>query len=412
MATRDDDAKPPMEARARRPSVIETTVVGSYPQPDWLVDKTRYRQTVVPRIRMPGLWRVPVAQLEEAQDDAVRLAVGDMEAAGVDVVTDGEQRRESYFNQFANALSGSDVERPGEAINRLGKRQAVPRVTGPIRRERPVFLRDARFLRALTARRIKLAVPGPFTLSALAQDEHYRDPERLAMAYADAVNDELRELEPLLDWVQLDEPYLEARPEQAKAYALPAIDRALAGLSKPTCIHVCFGYAFSHALAGVACLTGCATSAGTASLADGRTGTFSILTLTYPTRPGAIEQPASVTGDLSLPAGSGRVPAVIVLHSCAGVTPEIGDWARTLNGMGYAALVVDSFTARGVTEVCTGHQSINPGSRLADLFRAHELLATHPRIDPQRIAVLGFAYGGWITLWASHDWYQRRFLRG
>ena len=167
-----------------------------------------------------------------------------------------------------------------------------------------------------------------------------------------------------------------------------------------------------RALVGVACLTGCATSAGTASLADGRTGTFSILTLTYPTRPGAIEQPASVTGDLSLPAGSGRVPAVIVLHSCAGVTPEIGDWARTLNGMGYAALVVDSFTARGVTEVCTGHQSINPGSRLADLFRAHELLATHPRIDPQRIAVLGFAYGGWITLWASHDWYQRRFMRG
>ena len=215
--------------------MIPTTLVGSYPQPDWLVDKIRYRETVVPRIRMPELWRVPASHLEEAQDDAVRLAVADMEAAGVDVLTDGEQRRESYFNEFANALSGIDVERPGEAINRLGKRQAV---------------RDARFLRATTARRIKLAVPGPFTLSALAQDEHYRDPERLAMAYADAVNDELRELEPLLDWVQLDEPYLEARPEQAKAYALPAIDRALAGLSKPTCIHVCFGYAFSHALAG------------------------------------------------------------------------------------------------------------------------------------------------------------------
>src|SRR2546426_670033 len=250
MATRDDDAKPPMEARARRPSVIETTVVGSYPQPDWLVDKTRYRQTVVPRIRMPELWRVPTAHLDEAQDDAVRLAVGDMVSAGVDVVTDGEQRRESYFNQFANGLSGIDLERPGEAINRLGKRQAVPRVTGPIERERPVFLRDAQFLRALTARRIKLAVPGPFTLAALAQDEHYRDPERLAMAYATAVNEELRELEPVLDWIQLDEPYLEARADHAKAYALPAIDRALAGLRKPTCIHVCFGYAFSHALAG------------------------------------------------------------------------------------------------------------------------------------------------------------------
>jgi len=250
MATRDDYVKQPIEARARRPSVIETTVVGSYPQPDWLVDKTRYRQTVVPRIRMPELWRVPTAHLDEAQDDAVRLAVGDMVAAGVDVVTDGEQRRESYFNQFANGLSGTDLERPGEAINRLGKRQAVPRVTGPIERERPVFLRDAQFLRVLTARRIKLAVPGPFTLAALAQDEHYRDPERLAMAYARAVNEELRELEPVLDWIQLDEPYLEARADHAKAYALPAIDRALAGLRKPTCIHVCFGYAFSHALAG------------------------------------------------------------------------------------------------------------------------------------------------------------------
>jgi len=230
--------------------VIETTVVGSYPQPEWLVDKARYRQTVVPRVRMPELWRVGAEHLEEAQDDAVRLAVAEMEAAGIDVITDGEQRRESYFNEFANALSGIDVDRPGEAINRLGRRQAVPRVTGPVRRTHPVFVRDARFLRALTRRRIKLAVPGPFTLSALAQDEHYRDRERLAMAYAAAVNEELRELEPLLDWIQLDEPYLEAQPEQAKAYALPAIDRALAGLSKPTCVHVCFGYAFSHALAG------------------------------------------------------------------------------------------------------------------------------------------------------------------
>src|SRR5437763_16767224 len=190
---------------------------------------------------MPELWRVPAAHLEDAQDDAVRLAVADMEAAGVDVLTDGEQRRESYFNEFANALSGIDVERPGEAINRLGKRQAVPRVTGPIRRERPVFLRDARFLRALTARRTKLAVPGPFTLSALAQDEHYRDPERLAMAYAAAINDELRELEPLLDGLQLDEPYLEAHPEPAKAYAPPAGARAPAGPSEPPCRHACLG---------------------------------------------------------------------------------------------------------------------------------------------------------------------------
>src|SRR3989442_6519169 len=166
MATRDDDAKPPMEARARRPSVIETTVVGSYPQPDWLVDKTRYRQTVVPRIRMPELWRVPTAHLDEAKDDAVRLAVGDMVSAGVDVVTDGEQRRESYFNQFANGLSGIDLERPGEAINRLGKRHPVPRGPRPIPRERPGFLYDARFLRPPPAPRLKLAGPRPFPLPA------------------------------------------------------------------------------------------------------------------------------------------------------------------------------------------------------------------------------------------------------
>ena len=180
----------------------------------------------------------------------MRLAVADIEEAGIDIVSDGEQRRESYFNQFANALSGIDIERPGEAINRLGKRQPVPRVIGPIRRERPVFRRDAEFLRAITGRRVKLAVPGPFTLSALAQDEHYRDRAQLAMAYAAAMNEELRDLEALLDWIQLDEPYLEAWPDQASTYALPAIDRAFAGIRKPTCVHVCFGYAFSHALAG------------------------------------------------------------------------------------------------------------------------------------------------------------------
>src|SRR5207237_2026492 len=125
-----------------------------------------------------------------------------------------------------------------------------------------------------------------------------------------------------------------------------------------------------------------------------------------------VEQPGTVTGDLSLPAGTDRVPAVIVLHSCAGITPSMAEWTHALNAMGYAALVVDSFTRRGVKEVCTGHTSVNPGSRLADLFRAHELLVTHPRIDPQRVGVLGFSHGGWVALWASHSWYQRRFMRG
>src|SRR3989440_12833537 len=159
-------------------------------------------------------------------------------------------------------------------------------------------------------------------------------------------------------------------------------------------------------------LAGCATSGGVATLADGRTGSFPILTRTLPTRPEMVEQPGTITGDLTLPAGRDRVPAVIVLHSCTGVTPNLAEWARELNRMGYAALVLDSFTGRGVKEICTGHASVNPGSRLADLFRAQELLATHPRVDPQRIGVLAFSHGGWVALWASQAWYQRRFMRG
>jgi len=230
--------------------VITTTVVGSYPQPDWLVDRERFRKNVVPRIRMPEVWRVAAPYLEEAQDDAVRVAVADMERAGIDVISDGEQRRESYFNRFANALGGVDLDRPGSAIARLGRPTPVPRIVGPIERVGPVSVPEAAFLRSVTDRKIKITVPGPFTLSSLAQDEHYRDPETLAMAYAAAVNAELRELEPLVDWLQLDEPYLQAHPDRGRAYGLAALDRALAGLRKPTCIHLCFGYAYSHALAG------------------------------------------------------------------------------------------------------------------------------------------------------------------
>lgn len=226
-------------------SRIPTTVVGSYPQPDWLVDKRQFQIHAVPRVRLPSVWRVAEPWLREAQDDAVRLAVADMEAAGIDVVTDGEQRRESYFNEFANALDGLDRERPGTAISRRGTPTPVPRVIGPIARTRPVNLRDARFLREVTTRPIKVTVPGPFTMTQLAQDDYYKDPERLAEAYAVAVNAELRDLEPVVDVVQLDEPYLQAQPERARAYAVAVINRALAGIRKPTIVHLCFGYAFT-----------------------------------------------------------------------------------------------------------------------------------------------------------------------
>src|SRR5947209_6425134 len=225
--------------------MLTTTVVGSYPQPRWLLNHEVLTSSGVPRVRAPEVWRVPDPLRGEAQDDAVRLAVGDMERAGVDIVSDGEQRRESYFNQFATALGGVDLDRPGVAMSRTGRPTRVPRVVGPIVRERPVHVGDARFLRDLTAREIKVTLPGPFTLTQLAQDDYYGDEERLAMAYADAVNAELRDLEGLADVLQLDEPYLQARPDQARAYAIPAIDRALRGIVKTTVVHLCFGYAFT-----------------------------------------------------------------------------------------------------------------------------------------------------------------------
>ncbi len=225
--------------------MLTTTVVGSYPQPRWLFDHEILKSHAVPRIRMREMWRIAEPYLEEAQDDAVRLAVRDMERAGVDIVTDGEQRRESYFNQFATSLDGLDLDRPGIAINRRGKPQPVPRVVGPVARARPVLTRDARFLRGVTDRRIKITLPGPFTMTQLAQDDYYGDEEKLAMAYAAAVNAEVRELEALVDVIQLDEPYMQAQPDKARAYAIPAINRALSGLRKTTVVHLCFGYAYA-----------------------------------------------------------------------------------------------------------------------------------------------------------------------
>jgi 5-methyltetrahydropteroyltriglutamate--homocysteine methyltransferase len=223
---------------------LVTTVVGSYPQPDWLIDRERLGARLPPRVRALELWRVPEPYLEEAQDDATRLAVADMERAGVDVVTDGEMRRESYSNRFATALDGVQLDPPGVAIDRTGHENPVPRVVGPIRRTRPVEVRDVEFLRSLTTRRIKITVPGPFTMTQQAQDDHYGDARSLALAYAEAVNNELRDLKAAgADVVQIDEPYLQARPEPARAYALEAIDRALDGIEGDTVLHTCFGYA-------------------------------------------------------------------------------------------------------------------------------------------------------------------------
>jgi 5-methyltetrahydropteroyltriglutamate--homocysteine methyltransferase len=223
---------------------LVTTVVGSYPQPEWLIDRERLGARLPPRIRARELWRVPEPFLEEAQDDATRLAVRDMERAGVDVVTDGEMRRESYSNRFATALDGVDLDRPGVALDRTGHENPVPRVAGPVRRRGPVEVRDVEFLRSLTDRRIKITVPGPFTMAQQAQDDFYGDGRSVALAYAEAVNEELHDLKAAgADVVQIDEPYLQARPEPAREYALEAIDRALAGIPGDTVLHTCFGYA-------------------------------------------------------------------------------------------------------------------------------------------------------------------------
>jgi 5-methyltetrahydropteroyltriglutamate--homocysteine methyltransferase len=224
--------------------LLETTVVGSYPQPDWLVDRSLLGSRLPPRTRAPEVWRVPSELLEQAQDDATRLAILDLERAGIDLITDGEMRRESYSNRFATALEGMDLENPGVALDRTGHPNAVPRVAGPIRRVRPVMVRDVRFLRANTDRRIKATIPGPFTMSQQAQDDHYGDEEALAMALAQAVNEELRELFAAgADVVQLDEPYLQARADKAGRFAVSAINRALEGAPGTTALHTCFGYA-------------------------------------------------------------------------------------------------------------------------------------------------------------------------
>ena len=219
-------------------------MVGSYPQPNWLIDRERLGQRLPPRVRARELWRVPEPFLEEAQDDATRLAVRDMELAGVDVITDGEMRRESYSNRFATALDGVDLDDPGVALDRTGHENPVPRVVGAIRRAQPVEVRDVEFLRSITDRRVKMTVPGPFTMTQQAQNDYYRDDRSLALAYAEALNEELHDLKAAgADVVQIDEPYLQARPEPAREYAIDAINRALDGVEGETVLHTCFGYA-------------------------------------------------------------------------------------------------------------------------------------------------------------------------
>jgi len=223
---------------------LPTSVVGSLPQPGWLLDHDKLAHQTPPRVRARELWRVAPEQLEEAQDDATLLAVRAQEAAGLDILTDGEQRRESYSNHFATALEGVDIDTPGSVINRSGRPIPVPRVVGEIRRPAPVQARDVAFLRAATDRTVKITVPGPFTMAQQSQDEHYGDDRALALAYADVVRAEIADLFAAgADIVQIDEPWLQARPEVARRYGAEAVTRAVEGAAGPVHLHLCFGYA-------------------------------------------------------------------------------------------------------------------------------------------------------------------------
>ena len=245
--------------------LFPTTLVGSYPQPEWLIDRRKLAGRFPPRVRARELWRIPDPYLAEAQDDATIMAIKAQEEAGLDIVTDGEIRRESYSNRFATALEGVDIDNPGTALDRSGHPNPVPRVVGRIRRRHPVEVEDLKFLKRHTTRRVKITVPGPFTMSQQAQNDFYASEEEAAMDYAAAVNEEIRDLFAAgADVVQIDEPYMQARPEKARQYGLKALNRALDGVTGATAVHICFGYAaiiharpsgysFLPELAGCAC---------------------------------------------------------------------------------------------------------------------------------------------------------------
>jgi 5-methyltetrahydropteroyltriglutamate--homocysteine methyltransferase len=224
--------------------LLPTSLVGSYAQPEWLIDRQKLAGRFPPRVRAKDLWRVAPEHLAQAQDDATLLAIRDQERAGLDIITDGEMRRESYSNRFATALEGVDIDNPGSALDRSGHPNPVPRIAGKVRRKHPVEVDDVKFLRANTDRAIKITVPGPFTMSQQAQNDFYQDEVEMALDYAAAVNEEIKDLFAAgADIVQIDEPYMQARPDKARAYGLKAFNRALEGVTGATAVHVCFGYA-------------------------------------------------------------------------------------------------------------------------------------------------------------------------
>jgi 5-methyltetrahydropteroyltriglutamate--homocysteine methyltransferase len=224
--------------------IFPTSLVGSYPQPDWLIDRERLAGRFPPRVRARELWRVDPAYLEQAWHDATRLAIADQENAGLDIITDGEIRRESYSNRFATALDGIDIDNPGTALDRSGHPNPTPRIVGPIRRRHPVLVDDLKFLKSHTDKKVKITIPGPFTMSQQVQNDYYPNREAAAFDYAEAVNEEVKDLFAAgADVVQLDEPYMQARPDDARSYGVRVLNRAFADVTGTAAVHLCFGYA-------------------------------------------------------------------------------------------------------------------------------------------------------------------------
>lgn len=227
--------------------LLPTTIVGSYPQPDWLIDREGLKSRLPPRVRAKELWRIPDDLLADAQEAATLVAISDQKLAGIDIIGDGEMRRESYSNRLATALGGIETDPPGMAMDRTGAMNPVPRVAGPIRRVGPIEAQDAAFLKARAGTPVKITIPGPFTMTQQAQNDHYPDARSLALDYADAVNAEARDLFAAgVDIVQLDEPYLQAKADEARSFAIEAINRAVKGVGGLTALHICFGYAHVH----------------------------------------------------------------------------------------------------------------------------------------------------------------------
>ena len=226
------------------PEPFETTVIGSLPKPGWLYQTTAFSTDPTELHGKGGAWTRSGSDLRAAQDDAVRIAIGVQESAGLDEVSDGEQRRESYLSYVVRRLAGFDYDAPGQKWVRGGRRLAsVGRCTGPVSRDGPMLLDDLRFALSHARRPVKVTLPGPMTVCDSVLDEFYGDEKSLAMAVSDALNGEARALAAHgASTIQFDEPVFSRYPDKVLDWGIEALDRAAHGVGVATAVHVCYSY--------------------------------------------------------------------------------------------------------------------------------------------------------------------------